>query len=205
MQFSSVDVHLLSGILLLCYGAYLSWQYEINMGMKCWPARTAACSMLTCCTCYLVWFVHLQENLNRWCVSGPKGATCLLHAPSGPALAHATAMPLAVLALAMVCGEVVPKLFWCTLAAGLLSVAGAMFRNAAGITCLMLTFPCFFVAQQDLQRLELVEKRLVAAAHANCARIVPALEDHSHYPTAALKSFKEVFCMVAEPAGSRVW
>ena len=26
------------------------------------------------------------------------------------------------------------------------------------------------------------------------ARIVPALEDHSHYPTAALKSFKEVFC-----------
>eukprot|EP00439_Symbiodinium_sp_Y106_P049880 s4767_g6.t1 len=157
----SVDVHLLSGILLLCYGAYLSWQYEINMGMKCWPARTAACSMLTCSTCYLVWFVHLQENLNRWCVSGPKGATCLLHAPSGPALAHATAMPLAVLALAMVCGEVVPKLFWCTLAAGLLSVAGAMFRNAAGITCLMLTFPCFFVAQQDLQRLELVEKSLL--------------------------------------------
>ena len=113
--------------------------------------------MVTCSAWYLLWFVYLQDNLNRWCVRAPRGPTSLLHVPSGPALVHATALPLAVLALAMVCGEFVPKLFGRTLAAGLLSVAGSMFRKAAGLAYLMLTFPCFFAAEQNLQRLELAD------------------------------------------------
>ena len=58
---------------------------------------------------------------------------------------HTTALPLAVVALAMVCGEFVPKAVWCTLARSCVPQCCWPYMScAAGLTCLVLTFPCFF-------------------------------------------------------------